>query len=63
MGGRNDGKSISRGVEMNLYDAHSPGRLFPIGIPKPNPVYKRGTINSGNWEQTLDYIVMLDPHN
>lgn len=48
MGGRNDGKSIIRGVEMNLYDAHSPGRLFPIGIPKPNPVYKRGTINSGN---------------
>lgn len=43
MGGRNDGKSIVREEEMNLYDAHSPGRLFPIGIPRPKPVYKRGT--------------------
>lgn len=43
MGSRNDGKSINREVEMNLYDAHSPGRLFPTGIPRPNPFYKRGT--------------------
>lgn len=43
MGSRNDGKSITREVEMNLYDAHSPGRLCPIGIPRPNPVYRRGT--------------------
>lgn len=42
-GGRNDGKSIIKEVEMNLYDAHSPGRLFSTGIPRSNPEYKRGT--------------------
>lgn len=42
MEGRNNSKSIIMEVEVNLYGKLYPGRLCPIGIPRPNPGYKTG---------------------